>query len=85
MLSDGTRFSGLPGLRRVLLDRRDEFTRAFTERLLTYALGRGVEANDMPAIRAIARSTAQDDYRIRAVILGIVRSGPFNMRRTPES
>ena len=84
-LADGTRFSGLPGLRQVLLDRKDEFTRAFTERLLTYALGRGLEAGDMPAVRRIARQAAADDYRIRSVILGIVRSEPFALRRTPES
>jgi len=82
-LADGTPLSGLTGLRKVLLERRDDFTRAFSERLLTYALGRGVEPEDMPAVRAIARSAAADDYRIRAVIMGIVESKPFNLRRSP--
>src|SRR6185369_2875397 len=82
-LADGTPLSGLTGLRKVLLERRDDFTRAFSERLLTYALGRGVEPEDMPAVRAIARRAAADDYRIRAVILGIVESKPFNLRRSP--
>ncbi|MET0279608.1 MAG: DUF1592 domain-containing protein [Steroidobacteraceae bacterium] len=85
VMSDGTRLDGLPGLRKALLDRKDEFTRAFTERLLTYALGRGVEAQDMPQVRTIARDAAQDGYRMQAVILGIVRSDPFNLRRTPEA
>jgi hypothetical protein len=84
-LPDGTQFDGLAGLQKVLLSRKDQFTRAFTERLLTYALGRGVGAHDQPAIRAIARAAAQDDYRIRTIILGIVQSEPFNLRRTPET
>jgi hypothetical protein len=84
-MPDGAEFTGLGGLRKILLDHKDEFTEAFTERLLTYALGRGLEAYDQPKIRAIARATAQDDYRIRTLILGIVKSEPFNLRRTPES
>jgi mono/diheme cytochrome c family protein len=83
-LPDGTPIVGLPGLRKVLLDRKDEFTRAFTERLLTYAMGRGVESADMPTVRAIARKAANDEYRIRTVIRGIVESTPFNLRRTPQ-
>jgi hypothetical protein len=83
-LPDGTNIDGVAGLRQVLLDRKDDFTRAFTERLMTYALGRGVEPLDGPAVRAIVRRTAADDYRIRNVILGIVESEPFNLRRTPE-
>ncbi len=85
VMPDGTTFSGLTGLQKVLLERRDEFTRALTERLLTYALGRGLEAYDMPAVRAIARSTARDGYRIQRLILGIVTSEPFTLRRTPET
>ena len=84
VMPDGTAFSGLTGLQAVLLARRDEFTRALTERLLTYALGRGLEAYDMPTVRAIARSTARDGYRIQRLILGIVESEPFTLRRTPE-
>ncbi len=59
--------------------------RPFTERLLTYALGRGIEAGDMPAVRGIASRTAKDGYRVRSVILGIVQSVPFNLRQVPES
>jgi hypothetical protein len=82
-MPDGARFDGLGGLQKVLLDHKDEFTRAFTERLLTYALGRGLEAYDQPTVRAIARAAARDDYRIGTIILGIVTSEPFNFRRTP--
>lgn len=83
-LPDGTNLDGVAGLRQVLLNRKDDFTRAFTERLMTYALGRGVEPTDGPAVRAIVRRTAADDYRVRNVIMGIVESEPFNLRRTPE-
>ena len=82
-LADGTPVNGVAGMRQVLLQRRDTFTRAFAERLLTYALGRGVEPQDMPAVRTIARRAASDDYRIHSVILGIVESKPFNLRRSP--
>jgi hypothetical protein len=84
-LADGTPVNGVAGLRKVLLQRRDSFTRAFTERLLTYALGRGVEPQDMPTVRAIARRAAADDYHIHSVIMGIIESQPFNLRRSPES
>jgi len=84
-LPDGTRFSGLDGLRQILMTRRDEFAAAFTERLMTYALGRGVEAQDMPAIRAIARSAAADQYRIRTIVKGIVTSTPFVLRKAPKT
>jgi len=83
-MPDGAQFDGLGGLQKILLDHKDEFTRAFTERLLTYALGRGLEPYDQPKVRAIARATAADDYRIRTLILGIVQSEPFNLRRTPD-
>ena len=85
VLPDGTEFSGIGGLRAILLDRKDEFTRAFTERLMTYALGRGVTATDMPSVRAIARRAAADDYRIQTIIRGIVTSNAFTMRKKPES
>jgi len=84
VLPDGTQFSGITGLQDILSARKDEFTRAFTERLMTYALGRGVGPKDMPAIRQIAEVAAADDYRIRTIILGIVTSDAFTQRRTPE-
>ena len=83
VLADGaTRFAGPVGLREVLLDRSGQFVETVTEKLLTYALGRGIEHYDRPAIRAIARAAAADDYRWSSLILGIARSTPFRMRRT---
>jgi hypothetical protein len=81
ILPDGTKVDGPIGLRNVLLDRKDQFVTTATERLLTYALGRGVEPFDMPAVRTIARNAAASDYRWSALITGIVNSVPFQMRR----
>ncbi len=63
---------------------RDEFVRTFTEKLLTYALGRAVAYYDMPALRAIIREAAPSDYRWSSLILGIVNSRPFQMRAGQE-
>ena len=79
-LPDGTSFDGLSELRRVLLDRRDEFVTTVTEKLLTYALGRGVQYYDRPAIRAIVNEAERSDYRWSSLILGVTRSVPFQMR-----
>ena len=79
-LPDGTKFQGPVELREILLNRQEEFVDTFTERLLTYALGRGVEYFDRPAIRKILREAAPD-YRWSALTLGIVKSIPFRMRR----
>ena len=84
-LPDGTTFEGLPGLQDVLLERKDQFTRAFVEHMLTYALGRGIEAADRPTIRAIARDVANQDYQMHTVLMGIITSYPFNYRRNPDS
>jgi len=81
ILPDGTRIDGPIGLRKVLLARKDQFVTTATERLLTYALGRGVEPFDMPAVRTIARNAEASDYRWSALITGIVNSVPFQMRR----
>jgi hypothetical protein len=84
VLPDGTKFDGPAGLEQVLLSRKDQFVEAFTERLMIYALGRGVEAPNLPSIRAIRAASAKDNYRIGDIILGIVQSVPFTMRRTPN-
>jgi hypothetical protein len=84
-MPDGTKFEGPRGLREVMLKHTDEFVEAFTERLMIYALGRGVEATDMPAIRAVRMSAAKDNFRIHSIIMGIVQSVPFTMRRTPQN
>ena len=81
-LPDGTPFDGAAGLRRALLDRSDRFVATMTEKLLTYALGRGLEHYDMPAVRGIAREASDDDYRFSSLVLGVVKSVPFRMRRS---
>ena len=83
VLADGiTSFEGPAGLRQVLLGRSEQFVETVTEKLLTYALGRGIEHYDRPVIRAITRAAATDDYRWSSLILGIVESTPFRMRRS---
>lgn len=79
-LPDGANFDGAPGLQRALLSRPDLFVSTLAEKLLTYASGRGLEYYDAPAIRAIVRDAGRNDYRFSAVILGIVKSAPFQMR-----
>jgi mono/diheme cytochrome c family protein len=78
-LPDGTRFEGVVGLRKLLLDRRADFVRTLSEKMLAYAIGRSVEYYDLPVVRQIARSAAPSDYRWSAVILAIVKSTPFTM------
>jgi hypothetical protein len=79
-LSDGTRVDGIVELRRALLAREHVLVRTITEKLLVYALGRGPQHDDMPVIRRIVREAAPHDYRFSSLILGIVRSLPFQMR-----
>ncbi len=84
-LPDGTEFRGPAGLKKALTTvRRDQFESAVVERLLTYALGRGVEYYDQPVIRAIVRETDAGECRMRDVITAIVLSTPFQMRRSPD-
>ncbi len=83
-LPDGTQFVGPAGLRKVLLSKREEFVHNVAQRLLTYALGRGVEYYDAPAVRKITREAAARDYRWSSLILGVVKSMPFQMRRSQE-
>ncbi|MBI4474372.1 MAG: DUF1592 domain-containing protein [Acidobacteria bacterium] len=80
-LVDGTRLSGAADLRKALLNRSDAFVTAVVERLMTYALGRAVHHYDMPAARAIVREAAADDYRFSSLILGVVKSMPFQMKK----
>ena len=82
VLPDGTTFDGATGLRSVLVSRSDRFVATMTEKLLTYALGRGLEFYDMPAVRAITREAARDDHRFSSLVLGVVHSMPFQMRRS---
>ena len=78
----GEPFAGPDGLRHLLLDRRDVFVGTVIEKLLAYAVGRGLEYYDRPAIRRILRESAAADHRWSAIILGIVKSPPFQMRRS---
>jgi len=82
VLPDGTTFEGPAGLKQALLAHPDRFVTTVTEKLLTYAIGRGVEYYDAPAVRAITREAATDDYRLTTLILGVVKSAPFRMRST---
>ena len=82
-LADGTTFEGVAALERGLLQRPELFAGTLTEKLLTFALGRGIEPYDAPAVREIVRRAQADDFRFSALILGIVNSTPFQMRKTP--
>ena len=82
VLPDGTAFEGVAGLRKALLGRPTLFVTTLTEKLLTYAVGRGVESHDAPAIRAITREAARDGHRFSSLILGVINSPPFQMRKT---
>src|SRR5688500_1922791 len=79
-LVDGTRLDGPASLRRALLDRSNAFVSVASEKLLTYAVGRVVTASDMPAVRAIVRNAARNDYRFSSLVVGVVHSQPFQMR-----
>jgi hypothetical protein len=79
-LPDGSRFTDVEGLEAALLGRPELFVGTFVEKLLTYASGRGVEHYDGPAIRAIVRDARAQDFRISSIVLGVVRSRPFQMR-----
>jgi hypothetical protein len=81
-LPDGTPFTGARELREALLRRPDPFLTALTEKLLTYAVGRGLASYDAPAVRAITREAARRDYAFSSIVLGIVNSVPFQMRRS---
>ena len=81
-LPSGSKFIGPGELREILLSRPELFVHNVTEKLLTYALGRGVQHYDQPAVRGILRDAAADDYRWSSLILGIVKSTPFQMRRS---
>ena len=81
VLPDGRAFGDVVEMRRALADNAEQFVTTVTEKLMTYALGRGLEPYDMPTLRRIVREAAADDYRFQTVILGIVKSDPFLMRR----
>ena len=79
-LPEGNQFSGTQGLEKALLQRPELFATTFTEKLTTFALGRGIEPHDGPAIRKIVADAAKEDYKASSIIIGIVTSVPFTMR-----
>jgi hypothetical protein len=80
-LADGTPVSGVPSLNAALLEHPEYFAETFTEKLLTYALGRGLEPYDMSVVRQIVRQAEPDNYRFSAIVRGIVQSVPFSMKQ----
>jgi cytochrome c551/c552 len=83
-LYDGTKVNGPVSLRQALVSKSDVFTRNFTAKLLTYALGRGLEYYDMPVVRSIDNEAAKNDHHFMSIVMGIVKSTPFQMRRSEE-
>jgi hypothetical protein len=83
-LADGTKIDGVVGLRQALLKHPEYFVGTLTEKMLTYALGRPLEYYDMPVVRGIVQGAARGDYRFSALITGIVKSEPFQMKRALE-
>jgi hypothetical protein len=81
VLLDGTKVDGPVALRRALVSQREQFVRAVAGKMLTYAIGRGLDYYDAPAIRGIVRAAASDDYRWSSTIVALVKSAPFRMRR----
>ena len=82
VLSDGSKVDSPSALRQALLARPDVFTATITEKMLIYALGRGLEPVDMPVVRSIVKNSAAQNYAMQSIVLGIVRSVPFQMRTT---
>ena len=82
-LPSGEKFSGLKGLRDLLLSRPDRFARATVERLMTYALGRELDARDQPAVRTVLRDAEAHGYRFADLVLGVAKSAPFQLRHRP--
>ena len=85
VLPDGTTVDSVEELKQALVRRPERFATTITERLLTYALGRGLESYDAPAVRKIVSAAAEDGYRIQSLIVGVAQSYPFTMRRTATS
>jgi len=83
-LSDGTRVDGAVALRQALVRDPETFVRTMTEKLLTYAVGRGLTAADMPVVRSIVRDAKRENYRFTSLVLGMVESAPFQMRAASD-
>ncbi|MEP7352190.1 MAG: DUF1592 domain-containing protein [Acidobacteriota bacterium] len=83
-LADGTKINGVVELRRALVSQPENFVSTVVEELMVYALGRGLDARDMPQVRAIVRNAARDNYRWSSLMLGVARSTPFRMIGVPQ-
>jgi hypothetical protein len=79
-LADGTEVSGIVSLRQALMRRPDIFATTLTEKLMIYALGRGLDDRDMPAVRRVVRDAARQQYRFSSIVVGVATSVPFQMR-----
>ena len=84
-IADGTRVDGPAALRQALVRRPEVFVGTMTEKLLTYALGRGLDTYDKPAVRSVLKSTSRRGYRFSDIVIGIVKSVPFQMRKKPSN
>ena len=84
-LYDGTPVKGVADLRAFLVRHSPEFVQTFTEKLLTYALGRGTEYYDMPVVRTLARDAGRNNNRFSSFVIGIVKSSPFQMRAVEQT
>jgi len=85
VLADGAKVDGPIALRDAILSRPEAFATVLTERLMTYALGRGVEPSDMPVVRGIVKKSGPNNYRLESIVQSIVESAPFQMRTRLES
>ena len=79
IITDGTPLDGVQSLRDLTVRKGDLFAEVVTEKLLTYAIGRGLETEDMPLLRSITRNAAADDYRFSSLVMGVVQSPAFTM------
>jgi len=84
-ITDGTYLDGINSLRDLAIRNGEQFARVMTEKLLTYAVGRGMENEDMPLVRSIARNAAEDNYRFSSLLMGVIQSPAFNMNMKSES
>jgi hypothetical protein len=82
MLADGTVVDGPVALRKAMLTRPEVFVGTVTEKLMIYALGRGLDPVDMPVVRSVLKGASKNNYAMQSIILGIVQSSPFQMRTT---
>jgi hypothetical protein len=78
-INDGTRINGIKGLRDLQMRKRDVFAEVVVENLLTYAIGRGLDYNDMPLVRSLTHGAEKNDYRFSTLIMGVVQSPVFTM------